>query len=399
MNIVSVSIETLASGEGINAPCTRLIQFLTYTYIITMNIIILLLAALAFYSCSQPKNGHEVASETIDFYGTEMLSLDNDCQSDILHEKQYVLLNDTNQDCMIGSVDKIIMKHGNFYILDRRKKRLCAFKSSGKAVGCVGNIGQGPKEYIDITDFDVDSKGNVVFIDGRLDKLFIFSSDLEFVKALPMPFEADIVQTLDSGYLFGLSSWNEKECKGSKVVCTDENLKVKSKYLDYDEYIDPNFWISFYQFVETDSCYVYNQPIDNNIHLFNKDGSYKECIKMNFGDKNVIDEDKKDIERNLANFSNYTLLRDFIFVTGRYIGGFLWQNKIHKAFITDTKSNKTYISSDLLDSDLSHLAGYCDDAIISYVSLASDKIDNLPDSVITHVNNEGIALCLQKLKE
>lgn len=360
-----------------------------------MKIIFLLTTLIVLYSCS-PKTDEQIEiAETVNFYSSELIPLEVS-SGDILKDKRYILLDNTDKNCMVGNIHKIEIKHNNIYILDRVYNKLFVFDFSGKKIGQVGNFGQGAEEYLDIADFDVDANGNIYCIDGRLDKLFVYSSDLRFKERVPLPFEADIIQITENGFLFGLSAWNTKKGKGYKVAFTDKDLQVKNTHIAYDEYIDTNYWISCYQFVETDLGFVYNQPIDNNIHIFNKDGSYKECINMDFGKHNVADEEKKNIENN-PNFSDYTLLRDFVFCTERYMGGLLSQNKVHKAFIMDKLSNKTYLSKEMPDNSLSRLTGFCDGYVVSYVDFVSDGAEELPDSVQSHIQEEGMALCLQRL--
>lgn len=45
-------------------------------------------------------------------------------------------------------------------------------------------VGQGPEEYIQITDFAVDAEGKIFMIDGVSDKLMLYDSRGEFISSL-----------------------------------------------------------------------------------------------------------------------------------------------------------------------------------------------------------------------
>lgn len=56
-------------------------------------------------------------------------------------------------EAIIGTINKIIIKH-NIYVLDRYKtKALKVFDFSGKYIVTVGKSGGGPEEYAEPTDF------------------------------------------------------------------------------------------------------------------------------------------------------------------------------------------------------------------------------------------------------
>ncbi|MDC7135154.1 6-bladed beta-propeller [Bacteroides zhangwenhongii] len=363
-----------------------------------MRNLFFLFFALFLQGCAKQQSLSSVPEDKIDFDQLERIPL-NEISDSLLGGKKYILLDMHDEELLFGAIHKVLCKNNRIYILDRKFNKLVVFDMKGQGIGKVGTFGQGPGEYLDIADFDVAEDGKIYCIDGQLDKLFSYSPDLIFLSATSLPFDADILQTLETGFLFGLSSWNHKKGKGSKVVLVDEEINILKEYLQYDDFFDPNYWLSFYQFVKTESHIVYNQPIDNHVYLFNHSGELEKSINIDFGDKNVLDEDKKDIERNIEKFDNYCLLRDFVVVTDRMIGGALWDGRQHKVFLHDMENMKCYNSEVVLDSDMSWGTGYSNGNWITYIDPDSDlsKYKSLPDSVRHHLGKEGFVLCLQIL--
>lgn len=236
------------------------------------NILSILLLFIFLQGCKKENvSNSSFSEETIDFTQVEKVPLNNIPDS-LLGKKHYILLEETNEKVLFGNIHKILCKNNHIYILDKKMNKLVIYDMAGYGIGLVGQFGQGPEEYLDIADFDVDKDGSIYCIDGRQDKLFSYSPDLRVSSVVPLPFEVDILQITDNGFLFGLSQWNHKECKGSKIVLVDKQMKIQKMFLEYDEYFDPAYWISFYQFVAMNDYIVYNQPIDNHIYLFNPSG-------------------------------------------------------------------------------------------------------------------------------
>lgn len=316
----------------------------------------------------------------------------------------YIRLKSADKNTLFGRIDQIKVLNGKIYILDEGIKSLLVFDLDGNALGKVGVYGQGPQEYLDIASFDVDTAGYIYTIDGRNDKLFRYDDQFRCLSTQRLPFEADQIQLLADGrYLFALSSWNMGECKGKKIAVTDRNLAVLASYLDYDEYKDDNYWISGYQFIQTDRSILYNQPIDNTIYRFSFNGELQSSVRMDFGRQNTPDERKKDIERHLAEFDNYTLLRNFTVVTPQFLMGYVWEGRKNKVFLLDRASREIYVSRTLEDSDHTLLTGFCGSTMISCIHPDAYEEDPdsdlLPEDLIAHLKKGEFVICLRKIKK
>ena len=104
---------------------------------------------------------------------TEGLRIDIDsfqnqaCQFDV-HIERYIVLDTT--EVLVNSSDKYIFKNQNIYISDR-KGSIHIFSDSGKYVNSISRQGRGPGEYLIVSDFDVDTQGNVYVLCANSKKI------------------------------------------------------------------------------------------------------------------------------------------------------------------------------------------------------------------------------------
>lgn len=62
---------------------------------------------------------------------------------------------ETNDECLLGELEKIYESDGRLYILDKRKAAVFVFDKSGKYLYKIERRGNGPEEYVEVSDFDV----------------------------------------------------------------------------------------------------------------------------------------------------------------------------------------------------------------------------------------------------
>lgn len=320
----------------------------------------------------------------------------------ILGNPLYVMVKEKQKELMCQRFDKIAYHDDKFFVLDVSLKKLIVCDKWGNIVSKVGTRGNGPGEYVGIIDFDIDSKGYIYCIDGQLNKLFIYASDLKISKVVDLPFEADAIQVMDNGdMLFGLSSWNKGEGEGYKLMLTDKELKEKCTMLPYDEYKDDNYWISLYSFTKHQGRIIYNQPIDNNVYILNPSKiEHLQSLLFDFGSRNVPDEQKKDIERNLKDFEHYTLLKSPVVATSNYVVGTLLDGRKTRFFVYDIKNQVSYEGEEKEEYDNSQFVGYSEPYVISVINPTvelSEEDTAYPDSVKSHILQEGRVIVLRQL--
>jgi hypothetical protein len=312
-------------------------------------------------------------------------------------EKRYVNLYSADIELNFKQISKIQIHNNHFYILDSSLSILLVYDFNGHAIAQIGKRGNGPNEYLDVTDFDIDKEGNIYIMDGSLGKLFIYDKAFRFIQKRTLPFQADIIKVLENGnYLFGLSSWNNGKHKGAKIIRTNSHLEDIQVLNVYDEYIDNSVWISNYTFSSGNNSILYNRPLDNEIFQFSNTGKPTGSLWFDFGKEEMPNNEKKDIMKYYHNLGTYNALQKFTIIEEDYLlGTFLMYGKTRSFFI-DREEKKMYLGKESTAVDYGDVLGYHNKILISCIIPGTDKAEDssLPTDVKNHLKADNFVLCL-----
>jgi hypothetical protein len=116
---------------------------------------------------------------------------------DLFSEVDYVLLK-TPDSLRVTIASKIKEFGDTLLILDEKKHILFAFDRYGEFLSLVGNKGEGPTEFREVTDFDI--LNDKIFIYSRADfSVFVFDSDLNFNRRFKFDIWGAQISLLESG--------------------------------------------------------------------------------------------------------------------------------------------------------------------------------------------------------
>lgn len=267
---------------------------------------------------------------------------------------QYVLLKIPLDDQKIKNLDRIKIYDEKIYVSDGRSKSLVVFDMQGNPLSSVGRNGRGPGEYLNLTDFDVDAKGNIHIVDGNADKLLIYDSDYRFVTEIKLPFEIDIIKCLpQEKYLIELSSWNEGKIADDQIVVCDKELNIESVEKKYEkDLIDDNYWLSSFSFTTVGNELFFNRSIDDYVYVFLSEGKYQRRYHFDFGSLSVPRDYRKNIEPIVNELVNYQFLLNISAITERYVYGTVLDKGAVKDYIIDRNKNIKYTRTRYESSDL-----------------------------------------------
>jgi predicted RNA-binding protein associated with RNAse of E/G family len=103
-------------------------------------------------------------------------------KDDIIEKVDFIRL-ETTEDNIISHVSYLHFYKDKVIVTDNYKANaIFVFNKDGKFLNRISNYGNGPHEYLDITDVDVTPGGLIVIKDNVKDVLLFFDTDGNFVK-------------------------------------------------------------------------------------------------------------------------------------------------------------------------------------------------------------------------
>lgn len=170
---------------------------------------------------------------------------------------------------IIGPIDKVIKFGSMIYILDKSQNNsIYIFDVKGNYINSISKHGNGPDEYIQLTDIFIDSMDSSLNIVSRVDeKIFKYDSRGEELKGIiktDKPFTS--ITKMNKGYIGYMGNWIQDKQKSSNLWILDKNLKPKAHYFEIDESWESRNHNNGYPFSNYNDTYYYTTPMDYNIY-------------------------------------------------------------------------------------------------------------------------------------
>ena len=324
---------------------------------------------------------------------------------DFIKSCDFLMLEDTCRESLFANISKLKIKGDRIYVLDfSGSKALHVFNNRGKFLYNIGKRGSGPGEYKKIFDFDV-NESKIYICDGPNRNMLIYNKDGEFLEKKEIPFYINAFSLLENGnYIMSLPKVLDKP----KVVVTDSLFKVNKEYFEFSEKdMGDKFDIGIFQ--ESSDGIVYNKSINDTIYIFSKAGDIKEAYHIDFKNKRVPDELRKNYqdfvsERNLHDYHYFYCTP--VFIKNNIIGNIFSGNT--KALVNiDTKQGQCYMKL-LKEYNFSMTDPYLpltvinDSVIVSYLNDGIYNVINkdylLDEKTVKHLEEGGTILCFYHLK-
>lgn len=199
---------------------------------------------------------------------------------------------ETNEKNLIGTVNKVMATKNNILILDSRSlNSVFNFDQSGKYLRKIGDEGHGPHEYNFLSDIDIDTEGNVHFLDLRLSKVLKYNNKGEYLSEQKFGFITYKFAVLDSNsYIFDQGTRDNSKLKNEvdfdyKLVCWNPKLHKLNKFIPFNEIYDfPRFPLpSAFHIYRSNNELNYLKPYEYNIYKLISADKIKKTYHLDFG--------------------------------------------------------------------------------------------------------------------
>ncbi|WP_167619161.1 6-bladed beta-propeller [Maribellus sediminis] len=231
---------------------------------------ILLIALFFLLSCTEEKESSEYYIEI------PVAKVQQAKTSDFISDFKAVKLEFTDNS-MLHSVRKIIRHNNLLYILDTfGAKCVLVYDMSGKFIRKIGSYGRGPGQFTLPQDFLIDKNTNEIEIIANR-KISYFSLEGEYLRQLNLGFSGINFRKIVKEYFIAIIGPEDY-----KVVCTDENGKIKKRFLPTNNYYESG--VAFNCFMPQKSDELLFRPRDRDtIYSVSSSSAVPHTI-VDFGD-------------------------------------------------------------------------------------------------------------------
>lgn len=325
--------------------------------------------------------------------------------STLFDSLSYIKLEDKKNEALLKEVSKIEIHKDTIYVLDKESNKICLFNSNGNFITQLGNIGQGPGEFIKVSDFTMDYAANkIIVLDILSSKINIYNSNGTFDHEIHLECMARQLVATKNHYIFytaGSNYYTSKEKKskpeeklGYNLFITDKKGNILQKFFYYKPILDDLLCKNTLSYDKKNDIAYFHYAVYDTIYAFSPKGNTKYWV--NFG-KNRMPY-KKMNEDNFKFYTNKTGFAQLINIccSDNYIfANYSLNNKVH-LFINKLNTKEiTNISFIKNDFDKTSFALTYPHKIVENKVYFSKRADHLlsnykSDSVYLKQNGEKI---------
>ena len=289
-----------------------------------MNLVKLIgvLCLFMICACKEEKFDYGIPLNTISFD----FEKDKGDFSDLLNliDSIQVVKLETNENCLISQIAKIVYDKNHIYILDAGMPSagLLKYTLSGKFVQKIANKGKGPGEYIRLDDFLL-VNGQFVLLDAVTGKIMFFSKAGDFINEFSINQAAEKFGQVDTNH-FAIFKGNRPSTLSishDKISIIDNEGNTVKKLMKMPSYLRGKSLELYKPTASFGKELLYTDSFSNDIFQVDKD-SVTVKYRFDFG-KNSFDNynsflqvnkqlstgelltaiNKKDVVNNLDNFN------------------------------------------------------------------------------------------------
>ncbi len=267
-------------------------------------IVVCLLAGIIYWSVFR---SNENAGFTADFtWDCTKLSKDSfDLES--IYRFYTLIPLELNEKSTIGAVDKVVFVDSLVFVMDRFiASGVFVFNvKDGSFVRRIGDVGNGPGEYIELYDFSIDTKRQNIYVLCNRGKVLVYSLNGKYLDVKELPFPATNMEYSNDRFYFVTESLDK-----DNLYITDMDLSILDSHFPNSEYGENYRW-SLLPFQQLKDGVLYRRFLDYHIYKINKDGEISALYGFDLGPEALSIEDVQNLPnsrlKELTSSSTYQI--------------------------------------------------------------------------------------------
>ena len=155
---------------------------------------------------------------------------------DVVHSITTLKLEES-ADNPIGVIDKLRITNTNIYILDsQRSKSLFIYGRDGKFKNVIHKVGSGPGEFVRPDDFDIESSGNLIVLDGNQRKLLMYNKNGDFISELTFKAHINSFLSINNNNIILNKGNTISDQSNNQILITDSQGNTITELLPVPDY-------------------------------------------------------------------------------------------------------------------------------------------------------------------
>lgn len=327
--------------------------------------------------------------------------------STIFDSLSYIQLDDKKEDALLKEISKIEIQNNYIYLLDKGSDKLCVFTSDGEFVNRIGNIGQGPGEFVSIADFTIDhATDQIILLDKQSRKINCYDLNGNFQNEIRFTMMARQLVATQNNYVFYTAGSNyytmlEKKAQPEEKLAynlffTDKNGTIRDKFFYYNPLLDDLLGSTVFSYDPQNDRTYFHYAVYDTIYSFSPVGNKK--YRIDFGENQLpLEKINKENFSYYLNKTGFAQLMDICCSDRCMFVNYSLNNKVH-AFIykLDTKEVKN-ISFLENDFDKTSFALAIPEKIIGnkvyFAKSAHTLVENYQSDTV-YIHQKGKELCI-----
>lgn len=329
------------------------------------NLKILLIVLISAFGCKENNKSKNQALHNIKIPSISSLNIENKEKLSSVVDSSFITRLETKPECLISSIDKMIMYNNRIYILDKKNSNgVFEFTKRGKFIRKIGKKGKGPGEYTNLKGFTI-NKNEIILFDWSKRRLLAYSLNGDFIGSKKIGFYLNDFTMEGENYVLDIhnriKSASDKD-KSFSIAMLDKKTKFLSEFLNSTVTI--NGYGSSKNMCTDKNRIFFKEPYTNIIYEI-KNGNYLPLFKLDFQNMTIPENLKKDNAgfssfRNelsnhkymfMSNASGYQVIDDYLLFSVEY------GNNIMSHIYSITKEKLYPINFSYNDSDYLGLIG------------------------------------------
>jgi hypothetical protein len=244
---------------------------------------IIILTSIIIFICSC----NNKANVSINTIKADLNTFDKVSIYDLFQKIEIIKL-ETDSSALISYFKKVITFDNKYYILDFRSHEIFIYSDNGEFMNKISNIGEGPNEYYQISDFEIDTTSQtLVIIDPINSVLLKYDLCGTFKKRQSLPILERSYYSLKFVSSDIILFWTFDYTNRAKFFSLSENEILSETFPEADNILN-----------DFDLLFPYGnflcRPISNTVFEYTVDCEITESYKWDFG---ILNNDEKKVAK------------------------------------------------------------------------------------------------------